>query len=307
MKRFLFALLIVIALSQTLSIWAQDTASSLDQLTVDIWPDYDRPSVLVLITGMLPDDAAYPATVTVPIPADADVNAVAHIESDGRMISIVDVDESVPGQITLTTPEPQFRIEYYFPYIADGNDRSFLFSWRSDLIVDEFLASVQQPILADEMNISPSPTSVTTGGDGMQYHDLPASAILEGETYELEGSYTLARPELSVNLLSAQEVPLVGAEDAGSEAVDAGGDFNWLLAAGVAIGVLIIAAIAWLVISSRSNQRRIVKPRPVRQKQTPSIKASTPEQRRFCHECGQPVDADDRFCRNCGATVKQST
>jgi len=175
------------------------------------------------------------------------------------------------------------------------------------LIVDEFLASVQQPILADEMNISPSSTSVTTGGDGMQYHDLPATAVLDGETYELEGSYTLAKPQLSVELLSAQEVPLIGVEDAGSEAADADGDFNWLLAAGVAIGVLIIAAIAWLVISSRSNQSRIVKPRPIRQKQTPSIKASTPEQRRFCHECGQPVDAEDRFCRNCGATVKQST
>ncbi len=307
MKRILFVLFLFFAFSHTPSIWAQDTATSLDQLTVDIWPDYDRPSVLVLLTGTLPDDATYPATITVPIPADAEVNAVAHIEPDGRMISIIDPDDSIPGQLTLTTPEPQFRIEYYFPYIADDNDRSFLFSWRSDLIVDEFLATVQQPILADEMIIFPSPSSVTTGADGMQYHDLPVKAVLDGETYALEGSYTLARPELSVNLLSAQEVPLVGADEAGSEAVDQASDFNWLLAAGVAIAVLIIAAIGWLVVSSRSRPIRVFKPRPIRQNQTRSAKASTPEQRRFCHECGQTLDAEDRFCRNCGAAVKQNT
>ena len=76
MKRILFALLIFLALSQTLSIWAQDTVTTLDQLTADIWPDYDQPSVLVLLTGTLPDDVAYPATITVPIPDDATVNAV---------------------------------------------------------------------------------------------------------------------------------------------------------------------------------------------------------------------------------------
>ena len=307
MKRILFALLIFLAFSQTVNIWAQDTVTSLDQLTVDIWPDYDRPSVLVLITGTLPDDVAYPATITVPIPADASVNAVAHIEPDGRMISIIDADETIPGQLTLTTPEPQFRIEYYFPYSADDNDRSFLFSWRSDLIVDEFLATVQQPVLADEMIISPSPSSVTTGADGMAYHDLPATAVLDGETYELEGSYTLARPQLSVELLSAQEVPLVGADEAG----DGDDGFDWLLAGGIALGValalLIILAIGWLITSNRSNRRRVVKPRPIRQEQTSSAKANASKQNRFCHECGHPVDSEDRFCRNCGAVVKQAT
>jgi hypothetical protein len=263
--------------------------------------------VLVLLTGTLPDDVAYPATITVPIPDNATVNAVAHIETDGRMISIIDIDDSIPGQLTLTTPEPQFRIEYYFPYIADDNDRSFLFSWRSDLIVDEFQASVQQPVLADEMIISPSPSSVTTGADGMRYHHLPVTAIPAGETQQLEGSYTLARPQLSVELLSAQEVPLFGADEAGTEAIDEGADFNWLLAAGVAIGVLIIAAIAWLVISSRSRPIRVFKPRPIRQKRSSPAKANDSKQSRFCHECGRPVDSDDSFCRNCGAAVKKTT
>lgn len=49
----------------------QGKVTTIDSLTIEFWPDYDRASVLVLLTGALPADTTLPATVTLPIPETA--------------------------------------------------------------------------------------------------------------------------------------------------------------------------------------------------------------------------------------------
>ncbi len=282
---------------------AQTPATALERLDIDLWPDYDQPSVLVIMSGMLPADAPLPASVTLPLPGEASLNAVARVSSDNRLMADISYDESVPGQLTLTTPEQRFRVEYYLPYEADGNDRSFVFDWRADMTVFELIMSVQQPVLASDVTLTPAAAGVSNRPDGLQYHDLTAQSIPEGERFTLEGAYTLARPGLSVDFLETQQPgqidpspPIAPSVSSGSAAAA----FNWPVLLAAMGAVLAIGAIAWFALRGRRSSGRVAKPRPIRRPKA----RPTSGQAKFCHECGRPASPGDRFCSNCGTALK---
>jgi hypothetical protein len=86
MKNKYYLLLFLLAMILPATGYAQGRATAIDTLIVDLWPDYDRASVLVLLTGTLSADTKLPATVIFPVPVTAQLNAVARIDSsDGVM------------------------------------------------------------------------------------------------------------------------------------------------------------------------------------------------------------------------------
>src|SRR5690606_36738597 len=111
---------------------AQSPAETIANLTVDLWPDYDRPGVLVLLTGMLSEDTPLPAILTVPLPAGATLNAVARISSENVMVDDIDYTVTESG-VALITPDRRFRIEYYAPYETVGGERRYHFTWEADV------------------------------------------------------------------------------------------------------------------------------------------------------------------------------
>jgi len=279
-----------------------------ETLDIELWPDFDQPSVLVLLTGTLPANADLPATITIPVPAEATINAAARIDAAGDFYSI-EYDDSTPGQVTMEVTEPIFRLEYYAPYSADGNQRSFSFDWRFDFDVEELSASVQQPSRASAINVSPEPTSVNSGQYGLSYHLLPSRAVPSGTNYRIEADYELARPELSATVIDAQQPNTVSSlEPDTSSSIIPDSGFNWILVLAVVGVVLSGAAAVWLVVSNNRSKRRVVKPRPARRSKRGQAQAlgnqKTSGRAKFCHECGEPAGTADKFCRNCGAALK---
>ncbi|MCI0397141.1 MAG: hypothetical protein L0322_19675, partial [Chloroflexi bacterium] len=187
MPRYPLAFLLVTVLLLTTPVpgLAQAPAGTLAQLAVDLWPDYDRPAVLVLLTGTLPADTPLPATVTLPFPAEATLNAVARITGDNNMVDDVSYD-TTNGQLTLTTPDLRFRVEYYLPYTEEAGQRTFTFAWQDGPAVAELAASVQQPAAASELATTPAAESVTVGQDTLRYHNLPIVSLPAGAPYTLE-------------------------------------------------------------------------------------------------------------------------
>lgn len=300
------AVLLPILAATTITTYAQNPAPVIDLLEVELWPDYDRPSVLVLLTATLPDNADFPATIVLPIPENATVNAIARIDQSGSMFSDLEVDDSIPGQLTITTTELIFRVEYYVPYSADGNQRDYTFEWQSDMAVNELVATIQQPSMASEITLSPEAIQVNNRQDGLLYHTLPVREVPAGQMYSLETSYNLLRPQLSAELLGAQQ-PAIPAETTGNVGDQESG-FNWQIVAGVTAFGFALAAGAWLLFGYRQSRRRISKPHPVRRsrgKRTSySSSRSSTGKANFCHECGQQLTPGDKFCRNCGTVVK---
>lgn len=279
---------------------AQTEATQLSSLAVELWPDYDRPAMLVLLTGVLPDSATLPATVTIPVPAGADVNAVARFDETGALLS--DVDYTVEdGRLTLTTPANRFRVEYYAPYSTDGDSHTYTFDWTSGLDIDQVTTVVQQPIAATDFRLSPTAAGAAAErGDGLNYHTLPSRSIGSGEPFTVEVGYDVDAPVLSA---PAQALPTEETAPAPAPADSDGFSPLWLLAIA---GALALVGGAWYL-GHRQGQSasRGRKPQPARPAKPAASKPAAPPAR-YCHSCGRPALPEDTFCRHCGTQLKKN-
>jgi len=293
MKRKSFMLLIIIMTMPMAAGFAQTRVSVIDSLGIEIWPDYDKPSVLVLMTGTLPADTPLPASVTLPLPEAAQLNAVARIDSkDGNMIDDIFSNTETPGALTFATPDLRFRVEYYFPYTVNENQISFDYTWLADLTVTNFQLRVQRPTSAGTLNTKPVTASVVRSGDGFDYHSFPVRTVPAGESFSLQVDYKIIAAQLSVASLPSSNANLQ--PDALPAAPGSGSGINWPLAAVVAGGLLIIAALIWQIASRRS---------PPSIRESIGSRVENPQQAKFCRNCGEPTGEGDKFCRGCGSEL----
>lgn len=294
-------LLIVLSFGPISSAYAQSEAPAIETLAIDIWPDYDRTAVLVLMTGAFAEDVSLPAAVTIPLPPGADLNVVARITADNQMTDDVEYTQ-LGNDLVFTSPERRFRVEYYFPYTAVGAERQFDFTWLADMTVNQLEVAVQQPASATSLQVEPATTNIGQDpNDGLTYHILPAKPVAGGEAYAVNVTYSMAEPTLT----ATQTGPPLAAAPA-TAVGDSTDSFDWpLLLAGLGLG-LILAAVVWQVASSRHNSnRKETRPSKKVNKPKPAPAAKPTKAAKFCHECGTALKAEDKFCRECGTAVKR--
>jgi hypothetical protein len=253
--------------------------------------------VLVLLTGALDADAALPAGVVLPLPGAAEINAVARIDGQGRMID--DIEYRIgDGHLALTTPDPRFRVEYYAPYRVEGVEHLFDFEWRAEIPVARLDVKVQRPKAASGMLTVPEAVQTATGDNGLFYHVLPGQAVPAGSTYTASVRYAVERAALSVAPRPARSAPAGSPtrSPAGGppQEAAAGPSFDWGngLLAGTAL--LTLAAFAWALVARGRK---------------PEVDAKAPRAdrpaARFCHACGTAVRGGDRFCGRCGTSLQR--
>lgn len=295
MKRYLLLPAVAFLLAAVIPARAQEGVERLAWLTVELWPDYDRPEMLILMTGAVPDGTSLPATVSVPLPGAATINAVARITDDNALIDDVAYSTG-DGSLTLTTPDRRFRVEYYAPYETSRGQRSYTFNWLADVTVEEMAVAVQEPEEATSLEVEPAAVEVVPGFEDFTYHNLPPETVPAGTPYTVTVTYEMEGGEGGV-LQNA----------------------NWpiLLAGGG--GLLVLLALAWQLWGERlagivGGGRKARKPRPARRKgaeragaqRAQKKKGESSRRAKFCHQCGEKVQSGDRFCRNCGARLKGS-
>jgi uncharacterized integral membrane protein len=286
MKRNSIFILVLFILIPINTSFAQNTVKSLDTLFINIWPDYDRASVLLLMTGSLPANTELPATVTLPFPETAQFNAIARIDSrDGNMKDDI-LSSPAPGEISFILPDLRFRLEYYLPYAVNNLRRSFDFAWLADITIDNLQLQIQQPISARSLTTEPASVNVVTRADGFVYHTFPTRAVQAGEPFLLQVNYTMTAAKLSAENRSPQLSDEQTTESSTESAV--GSDINWAIVIG---GLIVFAALAWQVASYRSS---------VRARKPPKERVEIQSKTKFCRDCGKPVDENDKFCGGCG-------
>jgi hypothetical protein len=293
MKPRLFVYLSFFVLMPMATGFAQNPVSIIDALDIEIWPDYDKPSVLVLLTGTLPGDTRLPAAVTLPLPEAAQLNAVARIDSkDGNMKDDIFSSNDPPGTLTFTTPDLRFRVEYYLPYTVNENRRSFDYTWLAVVSVNSFQLSVQRPTSASTLNTEPAAANVVRNMDGFDYHTFPRQALPAGQSFSLHVDYTMTTALLSATSLPASNTGIQ--PPALPVAPRTGTGINWALVAIITGGLLILAALVWQIASRRpaSSIRKPIDPGSAKKARA-----------RFCRNCGEPIDKGDRFCSGCGSEL----
>lgn len=293
MKHPSFILLVIFVWMPASICFAQNPVSVIDSLDIEIWPDYDRASVLVLLTGALPGDTRFPASVTLPFPKAAQLNAVARIDGkDGIMKDDIVSGINSAGLLTLITPDLRFRVEYYLPYVVDKIQRSFDYTWLAGVTVNNLQLRVQRPTWANTFNTEPAAVNIVRGGDGFDYHIFPTRAVLAGKPFQLHVDYKMTTAQLSVTSLPRQNTSPQTSAIASESST--GFSINWALAAIVTGSLIIIAALIWQFSSRR--------PSPDIRGQNDS-RALRQSRAGFCRNCGEPVEEGDRFCSGCGSEL----
>jgi len=292
-KSSMLILLFMLILMPMATGFAQNPVSVIDALDIEIWPDYDKASVLVLLTGSLPGATRFPASVTLPLPPAAQLNAVARIDSkDGNMKDDIFSSTDPPGALTFITPDLRFRVEYYLPYTVNKNQRSFDFTWLAAVTVNNFQLRVQRPTSAITLTTEPAAANVVKSGDGFDYHTFPARAVPAGQPFSLRVDYNMTTAQLSA---PSQPPPNTNSQPPALPATPGtGSGINWALVAVVSGGLVIIGALIWQMARRRPslNVRKPIDSRVEKQSRT-----------EFCRNCGDPIEDGDRFCSGCGSEL----
>ncbi|MBN1147372.1 MAG: zinc ribbon domain-containing protein [Anaerolineales bacterium] len=278
----------------------------LASVEVDLWPEFDQPSMLVIYRLTLSPQTSLPAEVRLRIPAAAGVpNAVAAQQLDGSLTT-VPYEQQAAGDwswLVFQAPTPDIQVEYYDPSLdKNGAARHFEYTWPGDYAVGAFVVEVQQPSGASEMRITPGMANSNPGKDGMTYYRLDVGALAVGQPFEISVDYQKADDQLSSNSLPVEPSGPLDASAVGRMSLSDA--LPWVL------GFLGFALIAggglWYWQSGRELVQPARKKRSRRKPAASPVPAGEAEQSGYihCHQCGKRAQEGDRFCRVCGTQLR---
>jgi len=300
-KLLLLILLAAILLSPTLAGAQGDL--SLAAVEVDLWPEFDKPSMLVIYSLTLPPGTSLPVEMEFLIPAGAGVpNAVAAMQPDGVLIDLK--YEQTPGEdfsrLKFTALTPQIQIEYYDPSLEKDNDtRHYEYRWPGTYQVGRFRIEIQQPPSATSMRFSPSLESSSVYSDGLTYYSSDVGQLPLGQTFAINLEYQKENDDLTApNMPVAPSAPIgetPGAETTAREFLP------WL------IGVLGVLLIAGGAVWYWQSGRRTSSSTPVLRRRRKSTQAGISldeAEHIYCHQCGNRASRGDHYCRFCGSQLR---
>jgi hypothetical protein len=304
LRKTLVLILLLLCCTPT-GVFAQQ-ANTFSQVKVALWPEFDRPTMLVIYHITLSPQTTLPAAIRLRIPASAGApNAVAARQPDGSLINIP-YKKSEAGEwswIEFQATTPELQIEYYDPGLTkNGQARHYEYIWPGDYAVDAFTVEVQQPVGASEMIIKPLMVSTETGQDGMTYHRMDVGSLEEGRTFQITVDYNKSDDQLSSDNVPVE--PSGPLDTAASGRMSMTTALPWLLGG---LGLLLIAGGGlWYWHSGRgqAQPKKEVHPRRRATERSESSSERPEGGAIYCHNCGKRASPGDRFCRACGTQLR---
>jgi hypothetical protein len=269
-------------------------AISFNRLVVELWPEYDEPSVLVIYRGILSSQVSLPIQITLTIPSAAgQPNAVAVRDPEGRLMSI-QYERVVKGnwaEVTFTTTSQEIQLEYYDPRLErDDSTRSFVYEWPGEHFVNSAIFQVQRPRGASNLEISPSFAEIFQGSDGLTYFRSEETKLAVEQKRVIHLSYEKDSDMLSIGDQSVQ--PSTAIEPKLSTSLQDMNLIPWIIAGG---GVILIAVAVGLYL--RFGTQIKTEKNIAGEKRDGAVIS---DQQSYCPQCGNRTSESDRFCRVCG-------
>jgi hypothetical protein len=305
MRKWVLPLMAILVILLPIGVRAQNPIT-MNSLQIGIWPEYDRPSVLVIYQMTLSVTTSYPATLSIHIPSEAgEPNAMAARQVDGSLFNI-DYTRQVIGEwaiISFTTTTPELQLEYYDPGLTkNGTARHFTYTWSGDYTVSQLTVQVQQPFDATQIRISPSLGSGVVGSDSLTYYTQDIGKVTAGQNFQISIDYQKAS-----DVLSAENLPI---EPSAPIPQGTATDINlktwlpWLL--GILGAGLIVGGIVWFWQSGRQRPApQITRRRLIPASHETETLSESAEDTVYCSQCGKRALPGDQFCRSCGSSIRR--
>jgi hypothetical protein len=262
--------LLALAIGLLLSVLARPAAAqapaaiTLASLQISIWPEFDRPSSLVIIEGQLAPSVALPAQLQVRIPAAAKApNAVAMTDPSGNLLQLAYTTAAAGGDIIIefTTSSAGIRVEYYDPaLVISGSARTYAFRWQTDYPAAAAVLRVQEPSGATNVVGQPALTPAGAGEYGLNYDTASLGALTAGAAVSLNLSYVKSSPALSATEVAAaggSSAAAGGPSAAAPAAASGSASLPWVVGSAVVAGLALVGGgAAWYWRSGRPGRGR---------------------------------------------------
>jgi hypothetical protein len=276
----------------------------IEHMQINIWPEYDRPSVLVMFQIRFNQETPLPATIVIHIPSGVGKPySVAMREQDGMLYNLDYSLTQEQGQqrLEFKTLSPEVQIEYYDSSITkDGFKRNFSYQWKTEYIIHSLSVNVQQPSDSQNMVIVPGMGDGRKEQDGLTYFTLLTNELLPGSLINIHINYEKSENTLSAIQQPVQPVQPINEQTLGRATIISA--LPWTLAA--LGGILLLGGMLWFWISGRRDfvhtNRGIDDKKSVLDEENSDYK----EIKIYCHRCGQRSRGGDVFCRHCGTRLK---
>ena len=288
MRKWLVVLTCLSALLAAVPVRAQ-AAAHFSSVQVDIWPEYDRPALLVIDRLTLASGTVLPASLTLRVPTSAQVWAVAVADSSGALAD-APYDSQVQGGwtvLTITSDSLRVQVEYYDNLDKVGSARHVAYHWAGDGAVDAFTVDVLLPPGASDPVLTPPIASSGLSGGLLDYRS-GAFSLNAGQAFSLEVDYQKSTDSLSISGMSVQPAQPVAASSGLSFLTTN----NLKIFIEVLAGLLIGAFVVWLFFLVLDRRRS-------------AAPAAEAESAAYCSQCGRRAQPGDVFCRSCGTRLRK--
>lgn len=265
----------------------------LTAMEIRLWPEFDNDDLLVILIGQLDPSVELPATITLTLPDEAELNAVAEVDANSAVLNAAYSERG--SQVEIQAQTGTFQVEYYLPTItADGIERRYDFEYVADYPIDNLIWQVQQPPHTGNLVLSEQTEVVTTDQFGFPSYLVAERNIEAGQSVGISANYERSSEQLTVDFLeNAAEIahseitldepttPIVSRQSAGRWMFYLGG-------AGLMITLMAVVAATYLRKGSQLPAQG-------------QIAEDSAQQ--FCTQCGAKIGEGSEFCAQCGARL----
>ncbi len=322
MRRWFFILALIASFFLPIGAGAK-TEVKLSWVSVQLWPEFDKPSMLVIYEIALSEDTTLPLDLNFRIPANGTVHVIAigltpETVSDKGVIYNVNAGSQWTTVSIKNVSQHVVRIEYYDNLQKQGNARQYLYRWPGDYSVDSFSISFQMPVDGSELQTTPALSTSFAGNFGLTYYAADFGSLPAGQDFSLQVDYQKTTDTLSASNPIVQPV---------ENLANATGRITmtkyvpWVLGILGALLVLfglIAGLMSWhgrargSVAGERKRHGSRREPAADRVHR-PDVLAGGAAQGLsgeqsgavYCHQCGRRAQPGDIFCRACGSRLRR--
>lgn len=276
----------------------------LEAVRVQVWPEFDRPEVLIITRLVLPPDTVLPLTFDLRIPAQAEVNAVA-VQTPGVGLANAYYEQKAGEEwstLSIRATSLEVWVEYYTALVKDGATRWVKYRWPGDLAVEAFSVAFQAPVGSRIISTDPPPVRSEFDSYNLQNFITETISLEAGETFTFTARYDKADDALSASTIPVEPArPL----EQTSGQMSWGDVLPWVLGV-LGLGLIVLGLLVLFGFLKGENARGVG---PARRRRSRTVRLPRPEAGEetatYCHACGNRAQPGDQFCRTCGSRLRR--
>ena len=298
-----FAVLLLSLLLAFPSVARAQGVVKFESLSIELWAEYDQPSMLIINEFVVSPETPLPAQVTLRFPKEGNLTAVA-FSANGQLVNAPFETPAQQGDwqtITINVDAyAPYRIEYYQAIARDNNKRSFNYKWFGDYQVSQFILTLSIPVDSSEATITPVNTFAPSPDGRFLVATINKRDLNMGNSYQIGVAYQRNTEALTSPTAASQVQPSepLGEDTQGRTSVD---QLPWIVGG---VGVAMIGVALILYRRSLSASASISSQARKRRGKGVGSQTDEPQGEVYCHQCGARAVSGDRFCRACGSRLR---